>query len=220
MSKFVDHFRYSLFASIYKEYKLNRFKRKWRTKNKQNETVPETIFDINIVSVGKKTYGRLNVVAFASIHKLSIGNFVSIADDVSFILDADHHTDYISTYPYKVKIEKSESSEAIGKGDIRIDDDAWIGYGAKILSGVHIGQGAVIAAGAVVVEDVPPYAIVAGVPAKTKKYRFNEKIIDELIKVDYSELSDEYIGKNINQLYTKLIKKEQLKGLPKKKYNI
>ena len=55
-----------------------------------------------------------------------------------------------------------ENSEAMSKGDITVDNDVWIGYGATIMSGVHIGQGAIVAAGAVVTKDVPPYAIVGG----------------------------------------------------------
>ncbi|MGN9105593.1 DapH/DapD/GlmU-related protein [Oliverpabstia intestinalis] len=91
--------------------------------------------------------------------------------------------------------------ESFAKGDIRVDDDVWIGYGASIMSGVHIGQGAVVAAGAVVTKDVPPYAIVGGVPAKVIKYRFEPEMIEELLKVDYSELTKEDIEKHIDDLY-------------------
>ena len=66
-------------------------------------------------------------------------------------------------------------SDAISKGDIIIADDVWIGYGATIMSGVHIGQGAVIAAGAGGTKDVPPYAIVGGVPAKLSSIALNRR---------------------------------------------
>ena len=104
-----------------------------------------------------------------------IGNYISIAQNVHFLLDVEHFANHISTYPFKVKLLHSQKSESFSKGDIIIDDDVWIGYGATILSGVRIGQGAVVATGAVVTSDVPPYAIVGGVPAKVIKYR-NEKI--------------------------------------------
>lgn len=69
------------------------------------------------------------------------------------------------------------------------------------MSGVHIGQGAVVAAGSVVSSDVPPYAVVGGLPAKIIKYRFDEQIRAELLNVDYSKLSPEIIRENINLLY-------------------
>ena len=71
-----------------------------------------------------------------------------------------------------MKTIKIQSTEAFGKGDIIVEDDVWIGYGAVIMSGVTIKQGAVIAAGSVVVKDVPAYSIVGGAPAKIIKYRF------------------------------------------------
>lgn len=73
-----------------------------------------------------------------------------------------------------------------------------------ILSGVHIGQGAVVAAGAVVTKDVPPYAIVGGVPAKVIKYRFSPEVIEQLLKLDYSKLTDDMIRERIDELYTSL----------------
>ena len=95
-------------------------------------------------------------------------------------------------------------------------EDLRIGYGATIMSGVHIGQGAVVAAGAVVTKDVPPYAIVGGVPAKVIKYRFEPDLIEELLKVDYSKLTKEDIEKHIDDLYTELKDPSQLDWMPKK----
>ena len=83
--------------------------------------------------------------------------------------------------------------EATSKGKIEISDDVWIGTNALILSGVHIGKGAVVAAGSVVTKDVPPFAIVGGVPAKVIKYRFPDDIIACLMKCDYSNISDDMI---------------------------
>ena len=72
------------------------------------------------------------------------------------------------------------------------------------MSGVHIGQGAVVAAGAIVTKDVPPYAIVGGVPAKIIKYRFSPEVIEQLLKLDFSKLTDNMIREKIDDLYTSL----------------
>ena len=104
-------------------------------------------------------------------------------------MEAEHKANYISTYPFEQRLYNNyEKNECVSKGNISIDDDVWIGQNAIVMSGVHIGQGAVVGAGAVVTKDVPPYAIVCGVPAKVIKYRFNQNIIDEVLKVDCSKL--------------------------------
>ena len=94
-----------------------------------------------------------------------------------------------------------EMYEGQSKGDIVVADDVWIGNRAMIMSGVHIGQGAVIAAGAVVTKDVPPYAVVGGVPACVIKYRFSEKVIKELVKIDYSKLDKRVVCDELEKLY-------------------
>lgn len=190
--------------------------RKWKKRNKHNETAPNNIFDINKVSVGKYTYGRLEVLMFNNENNLRIGSFCSIAPKTVFLLSADHYTDHISSFPYKVKVTKSLDREGISKGDIIVDDDVWIGYGTTVLSGVHIGQGAIVAAGSVVTKDVPPYAIVGGVPAKVIKYRFSPEMITELLKVDYSQLTEELVKEHIEDLYRDLEDTSQLWWFPKK----
>jgi acetyltransferase-like isoleucine patch superfamily enzyme len=209
-------FNNTLLRSLLKTIKLNSFKRKWRKENSHNQTLPIAKFDTNLVSVGIGTYGELNVVSFSNDCKLKLGNYISIAQEVTFLLNVEHYTNHISAYPFKVKTLHIQKAEAFSKGDIVVDDDVWIGYGATILSGVHIGQGAIVAAGAVVTKDVPPYAIVGGVPAKVIKYRFSEEIINELLKVDYSKLTEEQIKDHIDDLYTDLNVTDQLKWLPKK----
>lgn len=199
-------------------YSLNKqlFKRKWRKCNPNNFTNAEDLFDPALVEVGDYTYGGLRVLTYNKDNKLRIGKFCSIAQDVMFVLSGDHYTNHISSYPYRVWI-MNEKQEGVSKGNIIVDDDVWIGFRSTILSGVHIGQGAIVAAGSVVTKDVPPYAIVGGVPAKVIKYRFSPEMITELLKVDYSQLTEELVKEHIEDLYEDLEDKGQLQWLPKKK---
>lgn len=200
---------------ILKRYlELYRKKKAWRKCNPLNDTYIINAYDINNIKVGNYTYGPLNVEIGNKDSILIIGNFCSIAGDVKFLLSVEHNIDCISSFPFDSKFQGNLMS-SLSKGDIKVDDDVWIGYGSTILSGVHIGQGAVVAAGSVVTKDVPPYAIVGGVPAKVIKYRFDQDLIDELLKVDYSKLTKEMINNHIDDLYKRLNDKEQLEWLPK-----
>lgn len=172
-------------------------------------------FEINTVSVGKETYGLLNIISHNEVNRLEIGNYCSIAPNVVFVLSGEHATDYISTFPFKTHTLKSQKYEAESHGNIIVDDDVWIGTGAIIMSGVHIHQGAVIAAGAVVTKDVQPYEIVGGIPAKTLRKRFEQDIINELLNVDYSALDKQQIKEHIDDLYVPLTSVEQLCWMPK-----
>lgn len=191
------------------------FRAKWRSKNQHNYTYPINIFNPEKVIVGNATYGGIRVLNHGIDEILKIGNYCSIAPEVVFILNSDHRTDVLSTFPFKV-IFMGQQNEAISKGNIVIEDDVWIGYGACILSGVHIGQGAVIAAGSVITKDIPAYAIVGGIPAKIIKYRFSDEIIAQLRKVDYNKFTPELIKDNINCLYCKI---ESLETVNKKIFN-
>lgn len=81
-------------------------------------------FDFSRVKVGNGFYGKLNVIDFGNEHRLVIKNYASIAQNVTFILDVEHYTDHISTYPFKVMALKLRKYEAFGKGDIVVGDDA------------------------------------------------------------------------------------------------
>lgn len=185
----------------------------WRKANQHNQTVLKECFPQDRVSVGRMTYGDLKVESWHSADtKLIIGSFCSIAENVTFFLDGEHKTTSFSTFPFKSVLGVGEE-EAVTKGNIIVDDDVWIGYGVTILSGVHIGRGAVIAAGAVVTKDVPPYAFVGGVPARIIKYRFSPEIIAELMKIDFNKLDDQKIKANIEKLYANITSVEDARRI-------
>lgn len=192
-----------------------RCKRRWRKLNPENYTIMgKNLFNPSKVFVGYGTYGELNVYQFENTcSDLKIGRYCSIAPEVSFLVDGEHRYDSLSTYPFKARI-LGVLGDTKSKGDIVIEDDVWIGFRATILSGVHIGQGAIIAAGAVVVADVPPYAIVGGTPAKVIRFRFEAEYIKELIKTDYSKIDEEFVKKHMTQLCNKITEIDQLDFLP------
>ncbi len=139
--------------------------------------------------------------------KLIIGKFCSIACGAKFIFNSANHTlSALSTYPFPIFFEewdldvKNITTAWDNKGDIVIGNDVWIGYDAVILSGVTIGDGAIIGTRAVVTKDVPPYTIVGGVPAKQIKKRFNEKTIAQLEEIKWWDWNPNKIKQNINAI--------------------
>ena len=202
---------------MYLTYLLNEFikRKKWRRKNAHNQSYLRKVTNPECISVGRGTYGELNVMTSTEDAKLIIGNYCSLAAGSIFILGADHRIDLISTYPFNARLF-GHNDDAVSKGDIVIKDDVWIGSGCTILSGVTIEQGAVIAAGAVVTKDVPAYAVVGGVPAKVIKTRFDEKTVNELMKLDYSKLSEEMIRKHLDDLKRPVDAGTDLAWFPKK----
>ena len=119
------------------------------------------------------------------------------------------------TYPIKVKILCDSTSEAFSKGDIIIEDDVWIGYGATILSGVHIGQGAIIASRALITKDVPPYSIVGGVPAKVLKYRLDDNMVSKMKDVNFKNIDVDLFKTHLIDFYMPFYNKN-IDWLPKK----
>ena len=128
----------------------------------------------DLIEVGEFTYGRPIVHQWDATTKLKIGKFCSIAGNVHILLGGEHHTEWISTYPFNVLLAEEygfREKIAKSKGDVIIGNDVWIGENVTILSGVTIGDGAVIGAGAVVTRNVAPYEVAGGVPAYTISWR-------------------------------------------------
>lgn len=137
-----------------------------------------------------------------------VGRFTSISEKVTVVNGFHPTSGFVSTHPsfYSKdccvglsfcnhnKFEEFKYAE--GNYDVVIGNDVWIGYGATIIAGVKIGDGAIVAAGAVVTKDVEPYAVVGGVPAKTIKHRFPEEDIERLMKLRWWEKDIEWIMNN------------------------
>ncbi|KQP61803.1 acetyltransferase [Methylobacterium sp. Leaf399] len=147
--------------------------------------------------IGEHTYGRPTVLE-AGAAALRIGRYCSIASDVVMVL-ANHRMDLVTTYPFKTLSHLWPSAAAgeddhASHGDIVIGDDVWIGTGAMILSGSDIGTGAVVAARSVVRGVVPPYAIVAGTPARVMRRRFDDDTVARLLATAWWSWPEDKLG--------------------------
>lgn len=134
--------------------------------------------------------------------RLTIGKYCSIACGARFLFNsANHSLKSLSTYAFPIFYEEwgldvGNVTEAWdNKGDIVVGNDVWIGYEAVVMAGVTIGDGAIIGSRAVVTRDVPPYAIVGGVPAKLIRYRFSEKTIERLLAIKWWDWPVEKVRK-------------------------
>ena len=141
--------------------------------------------------------------------KLIIGKFCSIACGAKFLFTSANHTmQSLSTYPFPIFFEewgldvKNITDAWDNKGNIVIGNDVWIGYEAVIFSGVTVGDGAIIGTRAVVTKDVPPYAIVGGVPAKLIRKRFDEDVISRLAELRWWDWDRERITRNLPAIHS------------------
>lgn len=148
--------------------------------------------------------------------RLILGKFCSVACGAKFLFTSANHTlNSLSTYPFPIFWEEwglnpvNVAQAWDNKGDIVVGNDVWIGFEAVILSGVHIGDGAIIGARAVVTHDVPPYTIVGGVPARTIRKRFSEEIIQKLQSLRWWDWDFETIQKNLTAIQSGEIQKIQ-----------
>lgn len=131
------------------------------------------VYNPDKVDIGDFTYGFPIVRSWGEDARLTVGKFCSIGEHVQIYLGGNHHTDWLTTYPFNVLMKEYfpgiDGECAATKGDIVIGNDVWIGNDVIILSGVTIGDGAVIGAGSVVTKDVQACDVVAGDPAIQKK---------------------------------------------------
>jgi virginiamycin A acetyltransferase len=141
-----------------------------------------------------------NTDILSGVHGITIGNFCSIARNVSF-QEYNHDLERFTTYFITQNLLKqNKMSEIVSKGAITVGHDVWIGTHCVILSGANIGTGAVIAANSVVSGDIPPYAVAGGTPAKVIKYRFDEATRQQLLELAWWDWEVEKIKSEIGRL--------------------
>lgn len=145
--------------------------------------------------VGRGTYGEPKVLHWGEPATLKVGAFCSIADGVTIFLGGEHRTDWVTTHPFMAfrASARGIAGHPQTRGDVVIGNDVWVGQGAAILSGVSVGDGAVIAAFSVVRHDVPAYGIVAGNPARLVRRRFSDPIVARLERVAWWNWPDALI---------------------------
>lgn len=149
--------------------------------------------------------------------KLIIGKFCAIAKGIEFIMNgANHRMGSVTTYPFNIMGNGWEKAtptldDLPFKGDTIVGNDVWIGQDVTVMPGIHIGDGAIIAAKSVVTKDVPPYHIVGGNPAKIIRKRFDESLIQYLLDLKWWDWSAEKIFNNLEIICSSDV--EKIKGI-------
>lgn len=169
----------------------------------KSDILRKIFIDYYGIDVGFGSYG--GCFNYKNINKnVKIGKYCSFAKDI-YYFNANHPIEKFTTHPIIYnKIFKMVNSEKIYRNNLNIGNDVWVGQNSIILSNVrNIGNGAIIAAGSVVTKNIPPYAVVAGVPAKIIKYRFDEKTIQKLEEIKWWDWDEDKIKlaiKNFNDV--------------------
>lgn len=154
--------------------------------------------------MGAHSYGEPFIPTYpGDTTRVRVGAFVSIALDVVLLDGGNHRTDWISTYPFRARFGLPGAyadGHPVTNGDVVFGNDVWIGRGARMRSGVTIGDGAVVAGYSIVTRDVRPYTIVAGNPAREIRRRFEDAQIDALLQIAWWDWPLERVLASVPQL--------------------
>ena len=187
-----------------------------------NEAIPSVCFIKNVITranilVGEYTYyddntGPEQFERHVTHHydflgdKLIIGKFCAIAKGIEFVMSgANHRMNSVTTYPFNIMgggWEKAMPAleDLPFKGDTVVGNDVWIGQNVTVMPGVHIGDGAIIAANSVVTKDIPPYHIAGGNPCHIIRKRFDDELIEYLLRLKWWNWPPEKIFENLDAL--------------------
>ncbi len=184
-----------------------RVSRVWRYYSKEEKNTNLTLLLLKPsdprIKVGRFTYGKPEFFLWNDSERIEIGSFCSIANEVAIFGGGNHRTDWTTAYPLRIVFGLPGAGldgQPASRGTTKIGNDVWIGFRSTILSGVTIGDGAVIAAGSTVTKDVPPYAVIAGTPAKVIKMRFPPELIEHLLNIRWWNWPIEKIKANVSIL--------------------
>lgn len=156
------------------------------------------------LTMGFLSYGSPKVRAYeGDVESVEVCAYTSIADEVVLLVGGNHRTDWISTFPFRARLGLPGAftdGHPATRGRIVVGSDVWIGRSAVILSGVHIGHGAVVGASAVVTKDVRPYAIVVGNPAREVRWRFSDHEVEALLRISWWDWPVETVLERVPEL--------------------
>lgn len=152
--------------------------------------------------IGRASYGDLVVTRYVGDAQLIMGAYCSVAANVQVLLGGEHRPDWTTTFPFNAKDGRFVDIEGHPrtKGDVIIGNDVWLGREAMILSGVRIGDGAVIGARALVTRDVPPYGIVAGNPAALVRKRFDDRTVERLLALRWWDWPEDRVARAVRDM--------------------
>jgi len=176
----------------------------------------------NNVSLSKVSLGDFTYIAGnTNISRTKIGKFCSIGPDCKIGLGKHPTKDFVSTHPIFFSTLKQAQITFADKNyfeefeNISIGNDVWIGANVIVVDGVKIGDGVIVAAGSVVTKEIPPYAIVGGVPAKVIKYRFEKNEIEKLLELKWWDMDIEYFKNNFSKFHNinDFLIKEEIKNV-------
>ena len=157
----------------------------------------DTMRPVGTVHIGDYTYGEPLVWDDNDGTDLVIGRYCSISQEVRIFLGGNHRTDWLTTFPFDSAHSPAPERGRLsrwGKGTgVTIGNDVWLAYGVTILSGVTIGDGAIVAACSVVTRDVPPYTIVGGNPAEIRRHRFDDATVATLLEMAWWNWTQDHI---------------------------